>query len=130
MPRTRALRSVAEPPQVVPAALGRGRTAGGAFDPGSSFASGPAAAFHGRGVQCLGQGVLLGRREERGAAGMLGAPVREPSKTVLIVAGDQGMDPFVTQADEGSRGFRCLALADEPQGLVTASAAAGVAACL
>ena len=81
-------------------------------------------------MEGLGQGPLLVRREEWGPARVSAAPVAEPRITEVIVADDQGTDPCVAQADEGSRGFRCLALADERQGLVTASAAAGVAACL
>ena len=120
MARTWALWCVAEAAQIVPAPMWGGRATSGAFDPASGFAAGPAATFGGRGVQGLGHGVLLVWREERGTAGMVAAPVREPSNTELIVPGDQGTDPFVTQADEGSCGFGGVALTDEPQGLVAA----------
>ena len=61
--------------------------------------------------------MLLVGAKERGLAGMLGAPVGEPGVAGLIVAVDQGTDPFVTQADEGGGRFGRLTLADQPQSL-------------
>ncbi len=60
---------------------------------------------------------MLVRGEERCAARMLGAPVGEPGAAALRVAMDQGMDPFVPQADEGRRGCGGVPLAEQPQGL-------------
>ncbi len=118
MARPWALWRVAETPQIVPAPLRCGRATSGAFDPGSGSAACPAATFSGRSVQGLGQGPLLVRCEEGGTAWVVAAPVGEPRITEVIVAGNQGTDPFVTQADESSRGFGGVALANEPQGLV------------
>ena len=62
---------------------------------------------------------MLVRGEERCAARMLGGPVGEPGAAALRVAMDQGMDPFVPQADEGRRGCGGggVPLAEQPQGL-------------
>ncbi len=121
MVRTGELRGVAKALQVVPAPLRSGRAAGGTPDPGGSFASRPDATFRGRALERLSQGLVLLGSEERGTAWILVAPVGKTGLTTLVVARDQGTDPLVAQADEGSGIFGGPALSDEPQGVEAAS---------
>ncbi len=120
MARAGLLAGIAEPVQVIPAALVMGRTSRGVLDPGGNFASGPDATFGRLGLKRLGQGLLLGWGEQRTLTRMLGAAVGEAGVAQRVVAVDEGTDPFVTQADERGRRFCGLALGDEPQGLVAA----------
>jgi len=120
MTRTWDLHAEAQPPHVFPPALWVRRDASLALDPPGNLLTSPDAALGGRCVQGVLQGLLLRWIEQRGFTGVRSPSVYDASGPFLVIAMDECAYPFVTQTDHMRRAFRCLALANEPQGVIAA----------